>query len=120
MHFEPKTQEQFAGRGLLRKGEYDYEILDARERKSARDNDMFEITVRVSNGNGSTHELRDYLLPTRPELLNFCASCGLLDKYNGGVLSADDFPGKRGRLRLGLEKKKGFPERNVIEDYLAA
>lgn len=120
MKFQPKTREQFAESGLLRKGDYDYEILDACERKSARNNDMFEITVRISNGNGAAHELTDYLLPSRPELLNCCASCGLLDRYNEGLLSADDFPGKRGRLRLGIEKRKGFPDRNQIEDYLAA
>jgi hypothetical protein len=93
------------GAGVLRKGDYDYEILDACERKSSRGNDMFEITVRVLNGNGAAHDLTDYLLPTRSELLNSCSSCGLLDKYNSGLLTADDFPG---RLRLGVEKKRGF------------
>jgi hypothetical protein len=38
--------------------------------------------------------------------------------YARGSLSDSDFRGKRGRLRLGVEKKKGFPDRNIIADYV--
>jgi hypothetical protein len=121
MNFEPKSEKEITDSRLLPKGECDFEIIDAAEKKSAADNDMIELKVRVSNGTGQPRTLTDYLLPKRAgKLRNCCAACGLLDKYENGCLSDDDFPGKRGRLKLGIEKKKGYPERNVIADYLVA
>ncbi len=120
MIFEPKTEKELTDSRLLPKGIYDFEIEDAWEKKSAANNEMIEIRVRVSNGNGLSRTLRDYLVAKRLEkLLHCCAACGLADKYRNGCLSDDDFVGKRGRLRLGVEKKRGFPDRNVIEDYVS-
>jgi len=63
------------------------------------------------------------VLPKRAEKFKHCcAACGLLDKYETGILTDDDFVGKRGRLRLGVEKPRkdsDFGPRNVILDYLA-
>jgi hypothetical protein len=121
MQFEPKTEKEIAESRLLPKGEYDFEIIDAKETTSAAGNNMIELKLRVSNGNGLARTLTDYLLARRAaKLLNCCAACGLLDKYESGVVSDDDFPGKRGRLKLAVEKKKGWPDRNVIADYVAA
>lgn len=121
MRFEPKTEKEIADSRVLPKGTYEFEIEEAQEKTSNAGNDMFVLTVRVSNGNGLSRTLPDYLLPKRAEKFrNCCAACGLLDKYEGGVLSDDDFVARRGRCRIGVEKKKGFPDRNMIEDYLAA
>jgi hypothetical protein len=80
---------------------------------------MIALTVRVSNGNGQVRKLTDYILPQRAEKLrNCCAARGVLDKYESGTVSDDDFPGKRGRLKLVVERKKGYAPRNVIDDYL--
>jgi hypothetical protein len=119
VNFEPKSEKEIADGRLLPKGEYDFEIIDAAEKKSAANNDMIELKVRVLNGTGQPRTLADYLLPKRAgKLRNCCAACGLLDKYENGCLSDDDFPGKRGRLKLGIEKRKGYADRNVIADYL--
>lgn len=122
MNFAPKTKEQIEDEKLWPKAEYGFEIVDAEEKKSGAGNDMFEIVVRVSNGNGTSRKLTDYLLPKRAgKLYSCCAAIGLLDKYRSGVLSADDFIGGRGKLLLSVEKgKNGFPPRNVIEEYNAA
>jgi hypothetical protein len=39
-----------------------------------------------------------------------------LAKYEAGELDQSDFPGPV-RVKLGIEKKRGFPDRNVILDY---
>ncbi|MGH9354098.1 MAG: hypothetical protein ACRD2G_18370 [Terriglobia bacterium] len=121
MNFEPKTKEQIEDGKLWTKGEYGFEVVAAEEKKSAAGNDMFEVRVRVSNGNGASRTLTDYLLPKRAgKLYSCCAALGLLDKYRSGVLAADDFMGGRGKLLLAVEKgKNGYPPRNVIEDYIS-
>lgn len=120
MNFQPRTEKEIADNRLLPKGEYDFEILDAWEKKSSAGNDMIELKVRVSNGDGVSRTLADYLVAKRAEkLLHCCRACGLVEKYDTGCLSGDDFPGKRGRLKLAVEKsKKGYPDKNVIADYL--
>lgn len=123
MIFEPKNEKQLAESRVLHAGVYQFEILEAWEKTSNAGNLMFELKVQISNGNGISRTLADYLLPkgVRAEkLLRCCIACGIRDKYDSGSVPPDAFVGKRGRLRLGLEKRRGFPERNVIEDYLAA
>ena len=123
MEFVPKNEKQLAENRPLHAGVFSFEILEAWEKTSQAGNPMFELKVQISNGNGISRTLADYLLPkgVRAEKLLHCAiACGLRHEYDSGSLPASSFVGKRGRLRLGLEKKKGFPDRNVIEDYLAA
>lgn len=123
MIFEPKTEKQLAESRVLHAGVYQFEILEAWEKTSAAGNPMIELKVQVTNGNGISRTLADYLLAKgirAEKLLHCCVACGLRERYDSGSLSDEDFRGKRGRLRVGIEKKKGYPERNVIEDYLAA
>ena len=121
MQFEPKTKQQIEDGKLFPKGDYSFEIIDASEKKSAAGNDMFEIRLRVSNGNGASRVLTDYLLPKRvAKLYACCAAIGLLDKYKSGTLSDDDFIGGHGKLKLGIEKDKAgqYSPKNVVVDYL--
>jgi len=119
MQFQAKTKQQIDDERLLPKGNYDFEIEDAEEFTSAKGNDTIKLTVRVSNGNGLSRKLTDYILAQRAgKLRNCCAACGILDKYERGAVNDNDFPGKRGRLKLAIEKKKGYEPRNVVADYL--
>jgi len=120
MQFTPRTEKELAESRLMKKGVYDFEILDARETTSNAGNTMIELKVKVMNGNGG-RVLADYLLAKTPEKLLHCASaCGLADKYDTGELADSDFRGKRGKLKLAVEKgKNGFPDRNVVADYVA-
>jgi hypothetical protein len=75
----------------------------------------------TENGDGMARMLTDYLLPKRAgRLRDWCAAGGVLDKYQSGVVPDDDFPCKRGRLKLAIEKKKGWPDRDVVAGYVAA
>ena len=64
--------------------------------------------------------ITDYLVEKRIEKLrNAARACGLLDRYEAGTLTDTDFRGKRGNLKLGIEKgKKGYPDKNVVIDYV--
>ena len=121
MQFTPRTEKELAESRLMKKGVYDFEILDALEKTSKAGNTMIELKVKVSNGNGG-RVLADYLLAETPEKLLHCASaCGMADRYETGSLSDGDFRGKRGKLKLTVEKgKNGFPDRNVVADYVSA
>ena len=83
-------------------------------------NPMIELKVKISRPDGASRVIPDYLVEKRADKLKHAAAaCGLLDKYETGSLPASDFRGKRGRLRLTVEKgKNGYPPRNVVADYL--
>jgi hypothetical protein len=123
MTFDPQNEKTLAENKPLHAGVFQFEILQAWEKTSQAGNPMFEIRVQVTNGDSVSRTLADYLLPKgirAEKLLHCCISCGIRDLYDSGSLPASAFVGKRGRLRLGIEKRKGFPDRNVIEDYIAA
>jgi hypothetical protein len=120
MNFQPQSEKQIADAKLWPKGVYDFEITEAMEKDSKAGHKMIEVKLRLSNGNGKARVLTDYLLAETPEKLRHAAAaCGLLDRYDTGSLADSDFRGKRGKLKLGVEKaKRDWPARNVIADYV--
>lgn len=124
MNFQPKTEQEIAESKLLPRGEYDFEIVDAFEKQSKTSGKpMLELKLKLSNGKGAGRTITDYLLAEAPEKLRHAAdACGLLDKYKTGSLSNNDFRGKRGKLKLGIEKdrKHTYPDKNVVLDYLCS
>ena len=123
MNFKAYTEQEIADRKLWAKGDYPFEITDAEEKVSQQGgNPMIELKVKISRPDGLPKTITDYLLEKTPEKFRHCCeACGMLAKYESGVVSDDDFVGKRGRLRLAIEKAKknsGYPDRNVIADYL--
>jgi hypothetical protein len=120
MEFKPRTEQEIADSRLLKKGEYDFEVLDATEKTSKAGHPMIELKLRVWSASGG-RVLTDYLLAETPaKLRGAAAACGLLTAYETGSLSDNDFKGKRGRLKLGIEKaKNGFPAKNTVGEYLA-
>ena len=123
MNFNPKTEKEIAESKLMPKGEYDFEVVDAFEKLSkSSGKPMIELRLKVSNGNNG-RTLTDYLSIDRQEKLRHAAdACGLLDKYNAGSVSNSDFRGKRGRLKLGIEKDRThtYPDKNIVLDYVIA
>jgi hypothetical protein len=122
MDFKPPTEEEIASNGPWPSGSYAFVILEAEEKLSAsKGNPMIELRVEVSRRDGKKRIVRDYLLPQRQQkLLNAAMACGVLDTYNAGQLIPDDFIGKSGSLRLGIQRGRGFPAKNVVEDYVTA
>ena len=120
MKFNPIREQANAEQELWENGEYEFEIIDATEKVSKSGNAMIELRVRISKPDGASHTISDYLLAKRMgKLRNASVACGLLDKYQRGDLSDENFVGKRGRLRLAVEKSKnGYPDHNVVAYYL--
>ena len=108
---------------LLHAGWHDAEFREATERQSKRGNDMIEALVVVREPDGNEREFRDYLTDTGMgalKLRHACEAVGALGKYEAGEISAADFPGHACRVRVGVEKRRGYPDRNIIEDYAAS
>jgi hypothetical protein len=123
MNFTPKTEQEIIDAKLWKKGEYEFEIADGAEKQSKAGHPMIELKLKLSDGNGKNRSLTDYLLAETPEKLRHCCSAlGLLQKYETGILAADDFVGGRGKLRLGIEKDKKhvYPDKNVVLDYICS
>jgi hypothetical protein len=121
MNFQPKSEREIAESRLWKKGEYSFEVVDASEKSSkAAGNEMIELKVKVIAADGTARVITDYLLAKRMEKLRHAAAaCSALNRYEAGELVASDFAGKRGKLKLGVEKgKNGYPDRNIIADYV--
>jgi hypothetical protein len=109
---------------LLRPGWYDGEFGEVIERISLRGNEVFDARVAVRHADGTTHEIRDFLLDGGRgglKLYHACCAVGVGAKYEAKQeISASDFTGHAVRVKIGIERKRGFPDRNIIEDYAAA
>lgn len=124
MNFKPQTEKQIAEGRLFQVGTYDFEILHTADKSSMKSGDeMIELKVRVSDQSGVSRIITDYLLAKTPRKLRHAAEvCGVLDKYSMGSLSSVDFSGKRGKLKLEIEKDKTnkYPDKNVVADYIGS
>ena len=124
MNFKPQTEQEIIESKLWPKADYDFEIVDAFDKNSKTSGKpMIELKLKLSRAGGSTRIISDYLLSETPEkLLHVATALGLLDRYKTGSLSGDDFRGKRGKLKLGIEKDKKhvYPDKNVVLDYVCA
>jgi hypothetical protein len=121
MRFRSLTEIEIRRDSIWPSGIFEFEIREAEEKTSHGGNAMIELHIEIQRRDGAKHLIRDWLLDKRPEkLFHACRVCGLLDKYESGVLSEDDFVGCRGKLKLGIQRASaGYPRRNVVIDYVS-
>jgi len=114
MNFEPRTEQEIQDSKLWKKGDYDFECLEGADKTSKTSGKpMIELRLRLTD-NKTARTITDYLLAETPEKLRHAASaCGLLDKYDSGDLPGTAFKGKKGKVRLGVEKdkKRVYPDK---------
>lgn len=106
---------------LFRRGEYGFEVVEAEERVSGNGNLMIVLNLKVSDGNGRSVIVIDYLLAKKPLKLREAAyGCGIGAKFETGCLKDDDFVGKRGRLKLKVAKDEAgeYPDKNAVQEYV--
>lgn len=137
MKFEPKTEKEIQEDGLWPAGEYGFEVLDSvtlggkvfatceRLSKIKPDGsggqEMIQLVTKVYNAEGNFRIIIDYLMASVAYKLRHAAdACGLLDKYEAGQITAEDFKGKSGNLTLRIKKgTEEYPNAsNAIADYI--
>lgn len=132
MRFTPKSESEIAADNLWPAGEYGFEVLDQGsvfgkethtvERQSQNGTDMIQLVLKVYNSDGRFQTFRDFLMESMPgKLRHACEACGLLSQYETGVLTAQQFIGKSGYLKLKIEKDKHgqYPDKNAVHDYIS-
>jgi hypothetical protein len=127
MKLTPRTVEvaqKLSKPELLRSGVYLAEFRLVVERPSRKGRDMIDAELAVFDGEGGERIFHDYFSDAVLGSLKIRAACEALGpavwaKYQAGEVGAADFTG-RVRVQIGTEKKRGWPERNVIESYSAA
>src|ERR1700734_1083586 len=120
MRFNLPTPEEIAAKAIWPKAAYPFMIIDAVEKLANSGQPMIEIDVQISRRDGATRIIKDYLHVRRPEkLMGAAKAFGVAEKVRAGSLDADDVVGKKGTLRLGVEKRRGFPDRNVILEFIS-
>lgn len=123
MKFQPKSQEELdreaAARGPFRPGVYDFDVTSASDETSKNGNEMIAVVLKVYDQDGETRTVRDWLLEAMAyKLRHACETVGLDHEYEAGTVSAADFEGRSGKVKLKIEKSSGFPDKNVVADYV--
>src|SRR5690348_13902910 len=117
----PLSQEELKQGDLVKKGEYDFLVVDAQEAVSKSGNDMIKLQLKIWTEDGRERIVFDYLLEALPfKTGHFAESVGLVAKYREGVLLAHDCIDKCGRLKLGIQEDKSgvYPPKNNVMDYI--
>jgi hypothetical protein len=120
-HSEAEAQ-NLSRRKLLSAGWHDARILESCEKPTRQGRDMIELLVGVIDADGIERQLRDWLTDSTlgaAKLRHACEAVGALARYEAGEIGQADFPGHTCRVRISIDKKKGYPERNMIDDYAA-
>jgi hypothetical protein len=126
MRTTPRSEseaQKVSKRTLLKPGWLPARITEAIEKVSKAGNDTIELSVSVEAAQGEERTFRDWLTDSNmgaAKLRSCCNAVGALDRYEAGEISQDDFPGRDVQVKISIEKKRGFPDRNIIEDYRAS
>lgn len=133
MKITPRTEKELAERNLWPAGKYTFEVnehiafgqktFSTEEKKSSKGDDMIVLAMLVYNEEGEARPFLDYLVNIESvefKIRHAAEACGILDKYNAGELTADDFIGKTGelKLRVGKATEKYPTPRNEVGDYV--
>lgn len=121
MKFVPKTEQEITEESLWPEGEYSFEIIDAVDHVSKEGKESIKLKMKVFSEDGNYIFVDDYLSAGLLRKLRHAAdACGVLEQYNTGMLQADDFKGKSGRLKLFIQKSKDpqYSDKNSVKDYM--
>lgn len=131
MKVTTRTEKEIEEMNLWPAGEYGFEIFEAKDTISkvkpdgTGGNEMIELKLKVFNNEGGYKILSDYLLDIDSmafKIRHACDACGLIDRYEAGQITANDFIGKTGYLKLRVQKDKAekYPDKNTVQDYIVS
>ena len=121
MKFIPKNEKEIATAGLMPKGTYPFEVMDAEDAVSKNGNEMIKATLRIFQPDGKTRLLIAYLMEAMPaQLFHFCTYSGLAVEYGNGTLKAADCIGKNGYCEIAIKEDKTgqYGPQNVVKDFV--
>lgn len=121
MNFTPRSEKEIAEAGLLAKGTYPFEVIDAVDSVSKKGDEMIEAQLRIFQPDGKTRQLTAYLMEAIPaRLFHFCTYCGLAAEYGAGTLDAGMCVGKTGYVKISIKEDKTgtYPPQNNIVDFV--
>lgn len=119
MKFQPMSDEDIARMNLIQPGQYQYEVISADEKTSAKGNEMIVAQLKIWDQDGKERRLTDWLMPSFPKKLkHFCKASNLLDKYELGDVSAIDCLNKSGVVEIAITKNNKNEDWNSVTDYL--
>lgn len=120
MQFQPRSEKEINEANLIPdKTTCDFEVLDAKNEKSKKGNDMIHLKLKVFYGDG-WRMVDDYLLEAMAaKLRHFCEGTALLAVYNAGNLTAEDCVGQCGKVKIRLKAATDdFSAKNEVIDYV--
>ena len=126
MKLTPRSDDdakRLAKRELLAPGWHKARITEAVEKRSKRGNPMIETTNLIPADDGSERTVRDWFTDSPLAALKLrraAEAVGALAKYEMGEISAADFPGHDVQVKLTVQKRRGYPDANAVEDYAPA
>ena len=120
MRHTPRSEQEAPApsRSVFPPGEYDAVVKKAEEQQSNAGNEMMKLVLTCHGPKGTT-DVFDYLVSTETwawKLRHFCESAGI--DYYSGDLEPYDCEGRNVRVKLSIEKRQGYPDKNKVEDYL--
>jgi len=121
MRFTPLTDQELAHANLIDPGQYNFFVVDAKERISKAGSDMIELKLRITDINHRERFVFDYLLEAMKfKLKHFTDATGLAEKYTAGLLTAEDCIGKTGSVEIIIQKSKdpNYADKNSVKDYI--
>jgi hypothetical protein len=126
MRVTPRTAEEakrVSSRELIKPGWVTSIIDQAGETKSRFGNWMIALRHLVQMPDRSQRDLPDWLLDVpavAEKLRSAVVAVDALDRYEQGEISAEDFVGHTVQILVGIEKRRGQPDRNCVLQYRAA
>ena len=100
------------------KGVYESEIIDADAMQSKAGNDMVRLNFVVTDDNGGTARIYDYIVIPNT-LFKLKSICRCLNMDFDGTLDEKELIGQRLKVEVSIEKgKDGYKDRNKIDKYI--
>lgn len=119
--FIPKSESDLNAERLLPKGEYDFEIGKAENKRFSTGSEGIALTVNIFTQDGAIRLVNDNLIFMEScmfKLSNFCKATGLYEHYKAGRLDAADCVGRNGRCKLDIEPEGEYPAKNKVTSYV--
>lgn len=116
MKFTPKTEKELNSYPVWDKGDYSFEVIEAKDTTSQKGNDMIVLDIKLFDGD-KTMRVRDYLGEwSMYKIKHLCEACGLTKQYEAGEIAAILFENRTGKLKLDCKPDDDFP--NSVKDYI--